>query len=547
MRRLVGLLALVVSACGGSGDGGEGGITVTTGGAAGAAGASSGSAGTAGSNTAGAAGVGKGGTAGASGKAGAAGGSTAGKAGASGGAGAGGTAGASAGKAGSGGAPVPCTTRVTYGHHWIHGPNHPADFDEADGVVTWDGVCTDDGPSSFAVLSNGWKPYFEGHAACLLALDPSAGCPDAACATRVSYGPAWQAPPGHPDHHDDVPGRVTSDEVCHPSGGEAYEVLSNGWTPTYAGSACQTALRYTGCGGLYENPVIPVDCPDPGVMRDGGTYVLTCTGGDAGGTYVIRTSTDLVSWKTAGHVFPSGKGPTWATGSFWAPEIHRVGSHYVAYFSAKHTSGRLAVGAATSSVATGPFTDLGQPLVLDGTMGMIDAHAFVDAQGKPNLVWKEDGNAVGKPTPIYGQPLSADGTKLTGARATLLTNDLGWEGDLVEGPFVVQHGGEYFLFYSANGYATSKYAVGVARSPSPLGPYTKHGAPILVSAGDWAGPGHGSVVPAPSGGDAFVYHAWKAGQVGGGPGRLVLLDAIVWEGGWPRIPSAPSSGSRPRF
>ncbi len=359
----------------------------------------------------------------------------------------------------------------------------------------------------------------------------------------MSYGPAWKPPAGHPDPFDDVPGRVYSDEICHPSGGVASETLSNGWTPTYAGSACQTSFRYEGCGGLYQNPVIPVDCPDPGVLRDGSKYVLACTGG----SFALYTSPDLVSWKAAGHIFAGGKGPKWATGDFWAPEIHRVGGHYVAYFSARHTSGRLAVGAAVSDTATGPFTDLGQPLVLDATMGMIDAHEFEDDQGQPYLVWKADGNAVGKPTPIYGQRLSADGTKLVGARATLMSNGLAWEGSLVEGPFVVRHGGQYYLFYSANGYATSKYAVGVARSSSPLGAYQKRGAPILVSAGAWAGPGHGSVVPAPSGGDAFVYHAWKSGAVGSAPGRLVLVDAIVWEGGWPSIPSAPSSGSRPRL
>src|SRR4051812_28401790 len=87
-----------------------------------------------------------------------------------------------------------CTTRVQYGAAWIHGSAHPADFDVADGAVTWDGTCTDDGANSFAVLSNGWKPYFSGHSACVLAFDATASCKvDTKCTTRVSYGAGWMA------------------------------------------------------------------------------------------------------------------------------------------------------------------------------------------------------------------------------------------------------------------------------------------------------------------------------------------------------------------
>src|SRR5580765_3637087 len=83
----------------------------------------------------------------------------------------------------------PCTTRVEYGAAWIHGGNHPDDFDVADGVVTWDGTCTDDGQNSYALLSNGWKPYFSGHSACIIALDSTASCnAGTKCTTRVAYG-----------------------------------------------------------------------------------------------------------------------------------------------------------------------------------------------------------------------------------------------------------------------------------------------------------------------------------------------------------------------
>ena len=447
--------------------------------------------------------------------------------------------------AGSGGAP-PCTTRVSYGDAWIHPAGHPDLFDDVTGPLTWDGTCTDDGGNSFAVLSNGWKPYFTGPAACLLALDTT--CPGApACTTRITYGAAWLPPANHPATYDDVPGRVWWDRTCTTQGSDSAAVLSNGWAPHFTGAgACALSFDYQGCGGLYQNAVIPEGCADPGVLRDGSTYLVACTSGDDADAFPLRTSPDLVHWTAAGYIFPSARKPSWAMSDFWAPEIHAVGAGYVAYFTARHQDGILSIGAATATSSLGPFTDVGQPLVHDAVMGMIDPTEIEDGSGNRYLVWKEDGNAVGKPTPIYGQALSPDGTALVGARTTLITNDLPWEGAVVEGPWIVAHGGSYYLFYSGNSYANSSYAVGVARSAAVLGPYQKAAAPILATDAGWVGPGHCSVVDTPAGDTAIFYHAWEPGHVNGpGDVRVGMLDTVVWSGGWPAVPEAPSVGSRP--
>ncbi|APR76199.1 Beta-xylosidase [Minicystis rosea] len=443
-------------------------------------------------------------------------------------------------------ASAPCTTTITYGSTWIHGPNHPQSFDVTSDDVTWDGTCIDDGSNSYAVLSNGWKPYFNGRSACAMAIDHHGGCQNVgACTTRVTYGSTWIPAPNHPAQFDDVAGRVYGDGFCINSGNTSHVRLSNGWVPTFQGtSSCAVSYRWQECGGLFDNPVLPFDCPDPGVIHDDAQYVLTCTSGGAAAAFPLFVSTDLVHWEKKGHVFPAGSRPAWATGDFWAPEIHEIGGKYVAYYSARGTDGVLALGAASAPNALGPYTDLGHAFVHDANMGLIDVSA-ISTGGKSYLIWKEDGNAKGKPTPIHAQELASDGLSLVGSNApTLITNDRPWEGALVEGPFMVERNGMFYLWYSANGYASPQYAVGVARASSPLGPFEKQSGPLLVTSNAFAGPGHCSVVDAPGGEDVIVYHAWEAGKIGQAPGREVLVDQIVYAGGWPVIAVGPSRSSR---
>jgi GH43 family beta-xylosidase len=454
--------------------------------------------------------------------------------------GAGGTAGS------SGGAAEACVTRITYGSAWIRPADHATDWDEVPGIITWDGRCdADPAGNAVAELSNGWKPRFAGALGCVISLDQSPSCPmPTACSTHISYGPAWIAPSDHPDRFDDVDGVVTTDAVCTQTDDDAASLtLSNGWQPQFTGrNACAVALRYSQCGALFTNPVVATDCPDPGVLRADEQYVMACTGPD----YPLRTSDDLVHWTQRGSVFSDATRPTWATGDFWAPEIHRVGTRYVVYFSARHSAGDLSIGAASADDALGPYTDLGEPLLRGTEAGVIDAHELEAPDGSHYLVWKTDGNASGAASTIQIQPLRADGLALTGSPTELLRNTLAWEGDVVEGPWLIFEAGYYYLFYSGNSYASAAYALGVARSTSPTGPFTKASVPILASRGEWAGPGHGSVVRSPHGAWVHVFHAWPRGFIGQvPPGREVLVSRIAWDQGWPIMRSSLSSHSQP--
>src|SRR5438045_2229026 len=91
--------------------------------------------------------------------------------------------------------------------------------------------------------------------------------------------------------------------------------------------------------GLYRNPLSTDDCPDPCVLRDGSEYYLYSTSSNRPDAYPIRRSRDLDHWTPAGHMFSQGEFPRWAVSDFWAPEVHRFGRRYLAYFTARDRSG----------------------------------------------------------------------------------------------------------------------------------------------------------------------------------------------------------------
>ncbi|HVH44814.1 MAG TPA: family 43 glycosylhydrolase [Labilithrix sp.] len=297
----------------------------------------------------------------------------------------------------------------------------------------------------------------------------------------------------------------------------------------------------------FANPVMPFDCPDPGVLGVGDEFYAACTGG----SLPIRSSRDLVTWNDVANsaILPSGK-PAWAANGNrnWAPELHRADKTFLAYYTSVNGSDVLSVGVASAPSPTGPWTDNGAPLV-EHPQGVIDATFFEDDDGSRWLFYKIDGNASGNPTPIFARRLASDGLSFApGSTATqVLTNASStWEGAVIEAPWVVKRDARYYLFYSGNVY-DQHYRTGVARATSVTGPWEKKGSPILGNNATWVGPGHGSVVRVNEL-DYFVYHAWHNAGDGttGGGGRQVLVDRITWSDGWPSIANgSPSSGAQP--
>ena len=125
-------------------------------------------------------------------------------------------------------------------------------------------------------------------------------------------------------------------------------------------------------------------------------------------------------------------------------------------------------------------------------------------------------------TPIRAQRIAADGRSLIGKSTIVLTNDLDWEGHLIEGPFVTCQQGRYWLFYAGNDFSTPSYGIGVAVADHPFGPYTKQGEPLLRSTRDWLAPGHASVAPGVTGEPQLFFHAFHPGSGGYNAFRALL-------------------------
>ena len=297
----------------------------------------------------------------------------------------------------------------------------------------------------------------------------------------------------------------------------------------------------------FANPIVPGDHPDPTIVLVNGTFWASATSGEWSPQFPLYRSDDLREWTPAGSIFPEQ--PAWAEGSFWAPELvhDEVTDRFVAWYVAKKRGGPLCIAVATAESASGPYTDHG-PLICEDD-GSIDPCFARDEHGEPFLIWKEDGNSKQRPTPIWCRPLSDDLLTLQGEKTMLITNDQPWEEGVVEGPYILRHEGMFYLFYAGNSCCgrECKYAEGVARSKTLLGPWKKNPAnPIIGSNDNWRCPGHGTAVhtqgskeqPAQ---DYLLYHAYPAGGTIY-VGREALLDEITWRDGWPVV----NSGHGPR-
>jgi arabinan endo-1,5-alpha-L-arabinosidase len=289
---------------------------------------------------------------------------------------------------------------------------------------------------------------------------------------------------------------------------------------------------------------------DPGIYDENGTYYVASTSGSdaSGGVMPVRASADRLNWSDVGHIFESNQIPPWTDSSvgYWAPQIYYFSAigKYVSYYAGMNAAtGKRCIGRATSSTPYS-FTDDGVPLLCHPTAAysIIDAAIFWDEIGQQHyLMYKNNPKANEGTKQIVIRAINNDGLTGIGTPHHILQPTLAWEGVSVEGPTMVYRNGYYWLFYSGATYNRDTYALGVARSTSPTGSFTKDpsGGPILSGNNDpaYCGVGHQDITNTADGWLVF-YHAYlsQSGESCTGD-RYLMMDQLHWDrdGGWPRI------------
>jgi hypothetical protein len=194
--------------------------------------------------------------------------------------------------------------------------------------------------------------------------------------------------------------------------------------------------------------------------------------------YHVFSSSNLTDWTDHGIIVSQYK-VNWVDStsfSMWAPDcIERNGKYYF-YFPSnpKASYGKgFAIGVAIADNPSGPFTP--QPDPIKNVHG-IDPNVFIDKDGQAYLYYAEN--------KIYAAKLKENMLEL--ASEPVVIGDLPTKG-LVEGPFLFERKGKYYLTYPhvQNKIERLEYAMadnpmgpfkiaGVIMDESPIGCWTNH-------------------------------------------------------------------------
>ena len=302
-----------------------------------------------------------------------------------------------------------------------------------------------------------------------------------------------------------------------------------------------TLLSMVLTSAMAQNPILPEMHADPEVLADGGRYyIYSTTDGAAGwGGYYFTcySSKDLKKWRYEGIILDVLKDTQWARnkGNAWAPAIEKKNGKYYFYFSADQGE-RKAIGVAVSDSPTGPFVDLGHPIVDKRPEGQkngqqIDVDVFTDDDGQSYLYW---GNGY-----MAGAKLNADMTSIDESTVKLLTPRGGTLMDYQyrEAPYVFKRKGTYYFLWSFDDTGSPNYHVAYGTAKSPLGPIEVAKEPVILQQRPDQkiyGTAHNSVLQIP-GKDKWyiVYHrinpAYLDKKDGPGFHREVCIDPMFFE------------------
>lgn len=286
----------------------------------------------------------------------------------------------------------------------------------------------------------------------------------------------------------------------------------------------------------YSNPVIHVSMPDPTIIKgDDGYYYVYAT--ENVRNVPIYKSTNLVDWTFVSTAFTDETRPNFVPeGRIWAPDINKIGNKYVMYYSMSEWGGEwtCGIGCAVADRPEGPFKDMGKMFRSNEIMikNCIDPF-YIEEDGKKYLFF---GSFRG----IYYVELENDGLSIKKDFKPVQI-----AGTAYEGTYIYKRGNYYYFFASIGKCCEglrSTYKTVVGRSKNLFGPYlNKNGEPMLdnrhmvvIDKNEmFVGPGHNSEIIKDDKGDEWLlYHAVYVNEP---DGRMLMLDKLYWDDGWPYV------------
>ncbi len=213
-------------------------------------------------------------------------------------------------------------------------------------------------------------------------------------------------------------------------------------------------------------------------------------------------SSDLEEWHGP---FPLFRPPAgfWATGNFWAPEMHCFHGQYYLFASFKAPGVCRGTQVLRSSGGPmGPYVPISTGPVTPAAWECLDGTLFVDHAGEPWMVFCHEWVQVGDGE-ICALRLSADLTRGVSETVKLFnassapwvrqisstrSNGTTKIGMVTDGPFLVRTQGRLLMLWSSIG--ADGYAMGIAHSADGTltGPWTQQAEPLFGKDG-----GHGMI------------------------------------------------------
>ncbi|MDT0646040.1 family 43 glycosylhydrolase [Zunongwangia sp. F260] len=200
--------------------------------------------------------------------------------------------------------------------------------------------------------------------------------------------------------------------------------------------------------------------------------------------YHVFSSENLTEWTDHGKILDQKDVP-WADPeaySMWAPDAIAKNGQYYFYFptrirGAGDGESGFSIGVAIADKPEGPYKP--QPSHIKGVEG-IDPNIFIDKDGQAYLYWSR-----GK---IYGAKLKENMLDLNSEIKTF--SEIPQKGH-IEGPFVFERNGIYYMTYPHVANNTERLEYGI--SDNPMGPFTHKGVIMNESpSGTWTN--HHSIV-----------------------------------------------------